>query len=266
MKYDIVKDKIAFFIALIPALRKVFYKMLTCLILRQQYVFRLIGDLFPNKNEKLKMYDAGGGYLQYTDYVLSNYSKSNVFAVDIKDNYIEEYYSYIRGSEKESRFNHHCADLQDFTPNQDFDLIIAIDILEHIENDKAVLKNFFKVLNPEGKLIISTPSTFDEAAAFTEEHVRPGYDLADLLEKLETSGFTIDKAKYTYGKYGAYYWKLAMKTPLLMLQKSNAFFLVLPLYYLITFPIFHILMKIDQKVNNPIGNGLLVVASKKRGK
>jgi len=262
MKYDIVKDKIAFFISIIPMLRKVFYKALTCLILRQQYVFDLINNLYPNKAVKLKMYDAGGGYLQYTDYVLNKYPKSQVFAVDIKDDYIEEYYFYLKGSNKESRFSHYCADLQDFTPKEKFDLIIAIDILEHIENDRAVLDNFSKVLNANGKLIISTPSTFDEAAAFTEEHVRPGYDLSDLVEKLESAGLKIDSTRYTYGKYGAWYWKLAMKTPLTLLQKSNAFFLLLPLYYLVTFPVFHIFMKIDQRRDNKIGNGILIVASK----
>lgn len=263
MKYDIVKDKIAFLIELVPALRKLFYKALTSLILRQQYVFKLINYLFPNKDESFKMYDAGGGYLQYTDYALNNYPNSQVFAVDIKDDYIEKYYAYIRGTEKESRFSHYCADLQSYTPTSKFDLIIAIDIMEHIEDDRAVLNNFYKVLDDEGKLIISTPSTFDEAAAFTEEHVRPGYDLSDLVEKLETANFKIEWQKYTYGKYGAIYWKMAMKTPLTLLQKSKFAFLLLPFYYLFTYPVFSILMLLDQKTNNKVGNGLLVVASKK---
>jgi 2-polyprenyl-3-methyl-5-hydroxy-6-metoxy-1,4-benzoquinol methylase len=262
MKYDIVKDKIAFLISLIPMLRKIFYKVLNCLILRQQYVFKLIKEIYPDKQSKFKMYDAGGGYLQYTDYVLTNYANAEVFAVDIKDDYIDEYSHYIKNNKKNARFDHHCADLQTYTPNGDFDLIIAIDIMEHIENDRAVLNNFNKVLNDSGKLIISTPSTFDEAAAFTEEHVRPGYDKEDLIEKLLTAGFNIDKFKYTYGKYGAKYWKLAMKTPLSLLQINKLFFLFLPVYYLFTYPIISVLMRLDQKRENRIGNGILIVASK----
>lgn len=263
MKYDIVKDKIEFLIAIIPKLRNLFYKALNCLILRQQYVFKLIKEIYPDKKSKFKMYDAGGGYLQYTDHVLENYSNSEVFAVDIKDDYIDDYAHFIRKSKKDNRFSHYCADLQTYTPKGKFDLIIAIDIMEHIEDDRAVLANFNKVLNTKGKLIISTPSTFDEAAAFTEEHVRPGYDKADLIEKLTTAGFNIDKFKYTYGKYGAWYWKLALKKPLTLLEKNKLFFLLLPLYYLFTYPLIHIFMKIDQKIDNKIGNGLLVVASKK---
>ncbi len=262
MKYDIVKDKIAFFIALFPVLRKLFYKTLNCLILRQQYVLQIIKSLYPDRNKTFKMYDAGGGYLQYTDFLLSNYPKAEVFAVDIKDNYIEEYYNYIRTSDKQKRFSHYCADLQVFKPNNEFDLIIAIDIMEHIEDDRAVLANFYQVLKEKGKLIISTPSTFDEAAAFTEEHVRPGYDLSELKEKLTSAGFKIDFSKYSYGKYGALYWKIAMKTPLTLLGKSKFAFIILPFYYLITFPLFALLMKLDQKTDNRIGNGILIVASK----
>ncbi len=263
MKYDIVKDKIAFFINVIPALRKLFYKALNCLILRQQYVLKIIQSIYPDKASSFKMYDAGGGYLQYTDFVLTNYPNSEVFAVDIKEDYIEQYYNYIRENDKNTRFSHYCADLQDYTPNQMYDLIIAIDIMEHIEDDRAVLRNFAKVLNNKGKLIISTPSTFDEAAAFTEEHVRPGYDMSDIREKLTTAGFNIEMSKYSYGKFGAIYWKIAMKTPLLLLEKSKLAYLILPFYYLITFPIFTILMKIDQARPNKIGNGILIVASKK---
>lgn len=262
MKYDIVKDKLAFFITLFPFLRKVFYKLLNCLILRQQYVLNIIKKIYPDKNSSFKMYDAGGGYLQYTDFVLSTYPNAEVFAVDIKNDYIEDYYYYIKKKNKHLNFRHHCADLQTYIPKESYDLIIAIDILEHIENDRDVLSNFHKVINDSGKLLISTPSTFDEAAAFTEEHVRPGYDVNDLIEKLKTAGFKIDKAQYTYGKFGALYWKMAMKTPLLMLNKSNWNFLLLPIYYLFTFPVFHLLMKIDQACNNKIGNGILVVASK----
>lgn len=263
MKYDIVKDKIAFLITLIPAFRKIFYKALNCLILRQQYVFKMIKKLYPERNENFRMYDAGGGYLQYSDYILARYPNSQVFAVDIKDDYIDKYYYYIKDSKKEERFSHYCADLQTYLPKQKFDLIIAIDIMEHIENDRAVLANFNKVLAPQGKLIISTPSTFDEAAAFTEEHVRPGYDLSDLIEKVETAGFKIDSVKYTYGKYGAMYWNMTMKMPLIALQKSNLAYLLLPIYYLFTFPIIHLLMKIDQKTKNKIGNGILLLASQK---
>ena len=262
MKYDIVKDKIAFLINLFPWLRKLFYKALNCLILRQQYVMELISEMFPDKSASFKMYDAGGGYLQYTDFVLTKYPSAEVFAVDIKEDYIDDYYSYIRKSDKQARFSHQCADLQEFKPQDKFDLIIAIDIMEHIENDRAVLNHFYEALAENGKLLISTPSTFDEAAAFTEEHVRPGYDMEDLLEKIETAGLRVSKVQYTYGKYGAWYWKLALKKPLQLLNSHKIFYLLLPFYYLFTYPLIKLLMMKDKRSDNKVGNGIMLVAGR----
>lgn len=262
MKYDTVKDKFAFIINLFPGLRKVFYKGLNCLILRQQYVLDLITKMFPDKDTSFKMYDAGGGYLQYSDFVLTKYPKAEVFAVDIKEDYIDDYYSYIRGSTKEERFTYKCADLQYYQPQTKFDLIIAIDIMEHIENDQAVLNHFSEALATGGKLLISTPSIFDEAAAFAEEHVRPGYDLEELIKKIEKANLKVTMRQYTYGKYGALYWKIALKKPLQLLNSYKVFYLLLPFYYLLTYPVIKILMMKDKRTDNKIGNGIIVIAEK----
>lgn len=263
MKYDIVKDKLAFYISIFPYLRKCFFSALNILILRQQYVLELIRTLYPNSHENIKMYDAGGGYLQYTDYVLNKYPNSQVHAVDIKEDYIEQYSDYIKDKEVFQRYSYACGDLQTYLPEKEFDLIIAIDIMEHIEDDISTLDNFYNSLNQNGKLVISTPSTFDEAAAFTEEHVRPGYDKDELISKIEKSGFKIDSIKYTYGKFGAIYWKLCLKTPLTLLNRHKLFYLIMPIYFILTFPMIKLFMILDKKMDNKKGNGLLVVASKK---
>ncbi len=261
MKYDIVKDKFATAIAIFPFLRKVFYKLLNTFILRQQYVFKMINKVYKDKNESFSMYDAGGGFLQYSDFVLDYYPNSKVHAVDIKENYLNDYSFYVNQSKKEGRFSYKVADLQEYTPKNKYDLIIAIDILEHIENDRQTISNFSNCISQHGKLIISTPSTFDEAAAYTEEHVRPGYDMDELVEKLHDAGFKIDSIRYTYGKYGAKYWKYCMKIPMQLFQKTKLAFIVVPAYLILMYPFLTCLMKADQKANNEQGNGILVVAS-----
>ncbi|MBS3073039.1 class I SAM-dependent methyltransferase [Candidatus Pacearchaeota archaeon] len=60
-------------------------------------------------------------------------------------------------------FNHNATfEVQDvqnlkFKPNT-FDLIVAIDILEHLPDPKKGIQEIFKVLKPNGYLIISTPN------------------------------------------------------------------------------------------------------------
>ena len=42
--------------------------------------------------------------------------------------------------------------------NNSFDIVIALDVLEHIENDSKALKEWYRVLKPEGKLLITVPA------------------------------------------------------------------------------------------------------------
>ena len=123
-----------------------------------------------------------------------------------------------------------------------------------------VLKNFRQVLADKGRLIISTPSNFDESAKFTEEHVRPGYSKTEIIEKLKQTGFAVKSFQYTYGYWGQLSWKLTMKYPLTLVSKSKAFLLILPFYYLLTYPLALWLMKKDMTTVNQQGTGILVVA------
>ena len=258
MKYDRVKDKFAKLIEIIPFFRKLFYLLLDMLLLRQWYVKREIKKYFP-ESKSVKYHDAGAGFCQYSYFVLKNWKKSQVHTSDIKTDYINsfEYYAKTVGMQNVS-----CAqgDLTNYIPKDKFDLITAIDIMEHIEDDVQVLKNFSSSLQKGGKLIISSPSNFDESAAFTEEHVRPGYSKEDIISKLESTGFSIVSFEYTYGTFGKIYWNLALKIPLSLIEKSKIFLFILPLYYLIFYPLSFVFMMLDLKVKNNIGTGILVVA------
>jgi hypothetical protein len=53
-----------------------------------------------------------------------------------------------------------------------------------------------------------------------------------------------------------------MKYPLLMLGASKAFFLVLPFYYLLTFPLCLVLNWLDVNGKHSSGTGLIVKAWK----
>ena len=134
------------------------------------------------------------------------------------------------------------------------------ELLEHIEDDEQVLRNFREVLDKGGKLIISSPSNFDESAKFTEEHVRPGYSKEEIYSKLERAGFSIRSFEYSYGKFGQIYWKLALKYPLSLISKSKILAILLPIYYIIFYPIAFGFMLLDYYNKNKIGTGVIVVA------
>lgn len=74
----------------------------------------------------------------------------------------------------------------------EFDVIGAFDVLEHIEEDEAVLAQIRDALKPEGTLFLSVPqhkwlwSAVDETAC----HVRR-YSARELHEKINAAGFEI---------------------------------------------------------------------------
>jgi SAM-dependent methyltransferase len=74
----------------------------------------------------------------------------------------------------------------------EWDVIGAFDVLEHIEQDRDVLAEFRRALRPGGGIIVSVPQhpalwgPFDEYA----HHVRR-YTRRELVEKVQTAGFVV---------------------------------------------------------------------------
>ena len=141
--------------------------------------------------------------------------------------------------------------------------------MEHIEEDVKVFQNFYKSLKENGILLISTPSDKggsdvhnDKEDSFIDEHVRDGYSIKDITEKLSLTGFRNIDAIYTYGKPGNISWRLSMKYPIKMLNVSYLFFIILPFYYMIFFPVTIILNLLDLALTHKTGTGLLVTARK----
>ncbi len=260
MKYDIVKDKFAMIIELFPITRKLFYLFLDCILLRQMYVKKAMKKYIV-KDTMLKFYDAGAGFCQYSDYILRQYPSSTVLAVDIKTDYVQSFKAYAENN-LNGKFIVEQADLQEYVAKDKYDLAIAIDILEHIEDDRAVLGNFHDSLNEGGILIISSPSNYDEAAAFTEEHVRPGYAKSELEEKVTAAGFHIKESFYSYGKWGKIAWLLGMKTPMTLAGKGIIGMILAGIWMIVTYPLVRTLMFKDINTDNRIGNGIILIAEK----
>jgi hypothetical protein len=137
-----------------------------------------------------------------------------------------------------------------------------------------VFKNFHASLKLGGMLLISTPSDqggsdvhdhdhdHDHGGSFIDEHVRDGYNIDEIMEKLKKSGFSKTEAYYDYGAPGKISWKLSMKYPILMVNASKLFFVLLPFYYMVTFPFSLILNWLDVELKHKTGTGLIVKAWK----
>jgi len=83
-------------------------------------------------------------------------------------------------------------DISEGGVTEKFDLVVAFDVLEHIENDSAAMLNIHNMLEKGGKLILTVPqymflwSRLDEIV----KHKRR-YSRREMLDKLESNGFEI---------------------------------------------------------------------------
>ncbi len=116
-------------------------------------------------------------------------------------------------------------------------------------------------------MIVSTPSdkggsdVHDKGdKTFIGEHVRKGYGIQEISGKLSSAGFSRIVPIYSYGKPGQLSWKISIKYPIRMLNTGKVFFLILPVYYLLTMPFVIVLNFFDLRGKHDTGTGLIIKA------
>jgi len=270
MHYDPIKSSIGNIVRAVPLLRIAFYKMLGLIFLREWHVKRVLRQQLGERTQPFDVYDAGSGFGQYSYYMATRFPKARINAIDVKSEQVADCNLFFQ-----KRGLENCAftveDLTLIDHENRFDFILSVDVMEHIHDDVTVFRNFFRALKPGGTLFVNTPSNLGGSDAHDEhdesfigEHARNGYGADEIRDKLASVGFRVDSIRYTYGPWGARYWRLALKIPMTLLNLSKAFFLLLPFYYVIVLPLVLPMMYLDYTADNSTGTGLNVVARKTR--
>jgi SAM-dependent methyltransferase len=240
------------------------------MFLRSWYVRRELKALRKMfGDDEISIYDAGSGFGQYTYFMAKKLSPCKILSVDVKKDWIKESEEFFNARNIQNvSFN--VEDLTKIDHRDRFDIIVCVDVMEHIEDDVKVFQNYYRALKKDGFLLINTPSVFggsdvhdEDEESFIGEHARDGYSKEDFESKLHPVGFETYQSIYTYGFWGDKAWRLGIKLPMLLLNISKIFFIVLPFYHLITLPFTFLMMYIDYSTNNKIGSGINFIAYKK---
>jgi 2-polyprenyl-3-methyl-5-hydroxy-6-metoxy-1,4-benzoquinol methylase len=269
MQYDPIKRFLGKIFNSTPFLRVFFYKLLNLLLLRTWHIKKELRKLKKLLPAKASILDAGSGFGQYV-YQLSSISPVwKIKGVDVKEEQIADCTQFFAKLGETDRISFELADLTKYVDSEQYNLILSVDVMEHILEDVQVFKNLHQSLQPGGVLLVSTPSDQggsdvhdDHDSSFIGEHVRDGYNIHEIEEKLRSAGFSKVEAYYSYGTPGKISWKLSMKYPIQMVNTHKLFLVLLPFYYIITFPFALVLNCFDVVGSHKTGTGLIVKAWK----
>jgi glycosyltransferase involved in cell wall biosynthesis len=154
--------------------------------------------------------ECGCGIGTLTSYMLG---KERLICTDIDPFYLEvvnRRFGHLKG------FGVHNVDL---TAKQDyqkisgiqFDTIICMNVLEHLENDQEVLKCFYDLLDPGGKALILVPQypwLFTKIDTSVGHYRR--YNVNELEEKMRQAGFEIAETRH-FNRFATLGWLVSGK-------------------------------------------------------
>ncbi len=276
MEYDPVKFKLAKMLGSSNTLRRFFHLVLETIFLRAWYVRRELWRLLKHLGNAPKILDAGMGFGQYSDRMMRIYSDADLVGLEIDRKHLYGNEKYFRKVHPKTRFV--IGDVQALPVGEDnFDLILSVDVMEHIEDDVSTFHGFHRILKPGGRVIIHTPRIVNEEEVehshaerevddhewTVDEHFRDGYSDRQAQERLESVGFEIERIVHGYGFFGKIAWQLLQRIPMSMLGLSPLMIIPVAIYMLPAIPIAVAAMLLDMVPGEqPKGGSLLVVAKK----
>ena len=157
--------------------------------------------------------DAGCGKGKFSEKLAKLFPDAKVVGKDIKKQPDWDKYDLVNIELFEE-------DICQMNDSDVYGLIVSVDVLEHIKNNKDVLKNFYLALKKGGYLYLAMPCSKNEKNIFPKkyfkkfeewdaiEHIGEQYDLGELTEILKDLGFDIKFSRYTFTFFGRLGWEL----------------------------------------------------------
>lgn len=146
-----------------------------------------IKDKLKNQNSNLKILDVGCGTGANLE-MLANFGESE--GVDVSDDALE--FCKTKGL----KVHKGLAEELPFE-DESFDVVTALDVVEHLDDDIGGLKEMNRVMKKSGRALIFVPAfmwLWGVQDDISNHRIR--YTKKQIVERLEKSGFEIERATY----------------------------------------------------------------------
>ena len=217
--------------------------------------------LIPQDRTYHRILDAGSGPGVFAFELGRRFPGARVLGIDILDDSVlicRRIAERIRSEALEFR----REPIEAMSEKDAFDLILCVDLLEHIEDDWKALKSLFSAASPGGVLVVHVPALYRRYPVFSkhlnfevETHVRIGYLPEEIRERVEEAGFAVREIGYTYG-----FWETLANNLSFMITHAR---MKNKLLYALAFPFLNALSLLGARARpKQLGAGLYVVAVK----
>ena len=177
-----------------------------------------------------RVLEAGSGPGNLTSHLLD---RERIVALDVEPAYVrrlDQRYGHLEN------FSAMLGDLEDpdlflKLESEDFDTVVCVNVLEHLDRPEVAVAGFHRILQPGGRALILVPagarlySAMDEAI----QH-RRRYERSDVTELLEGAGFEVERVE-PFNRLGVLGWSVNRWTGRTTISAAqvSAFRLMLPL-------------------------------------
>ncbi|WP_338646009.1 class I SAM-dependent methyltransferase [Flavobacterium sp. KS-LB2] len=172
---------------------------------RRKYLLDLLGDV--SKDSKILDIGCSSGVF-LKDLEVLGFKTEYLFGVDISEN-------AIANCKANGIQNAFVMDAQDISLDEEFDIIIASDCLEHLEDDKKAISNWSRILKTGGTMYVFVPAfqSLWSHHDVVNMHFRR-YTNQELKTKLVHENLTVVKSSY---------WNFSLFVPVYIFRKLSVF-------------------------------------------
>ena len=147
-----------------------------------------------------KVLEAGSGTGNLSSYILQKPGLKHFVGIEKSQDFCEAWHREVQvpdGIKVEIHQGFLEGDKVKTLGEASFDSILCLNVLEHIEDDQALLSTFHTLMKPKGKLVLLVPAfqwLYGSIDKVVRHHRR--YGKKDLREKMEKAGLQIKKMSF----------------------------------------------------------------------
>ncbi|MCK9408110.1 MAG: class I SAM-dependent methyltransferase [Bacteriovoracaceae bacterium] len=245
-------------------------------VLRMKYARRAIRTVLQTTGTPHTVIDAGCGMGDYAFSVPEFKKAKKVIGIDVSPSNIDAC-NRLAASTNANNMEFVCSDLGTAILPYNTDMILCIGVLMYIGNDSVVLKNFHASLSQNGTLLIYVAVNYRRNLSLYRRFAKkPGFDYDEIIGRPQTytdttleqllseSGFTILEKKHSFGKFAATMFEISAMFEWFFKSWHPLTAIILIPFYLLFYPLYLLSMTIDYHGSRSTGNGVMIIAKKKR--